>query len=357
MTLPLRADWAVEESYTAEGQNATAEAVNALGAGTLIIPDYVSVISTASFQLTTARNGWVYNGAGTTWTLPTVAGHLGAYLRVYNRGSGSLIVQRSGSDQIYNRSAVTSVTIPAGSSVEFFNDGDYWDVLSKGASLPPAYDGSSYSGGKVNIASATPFTWSHVVTDPSYGIIGVTGVGGFGRIVPGVWTSAAASLGGVSLPLLGVIGMNNSVGQFTDGWLAVFGAPNIPVGTQTASVTLTQTGGATYSGGAVAFTYSGVTQVGSLETDYGLSHPQTGSNTQIDPGPTRMWAMVAAAGGTFADTWTVKHHRQIQSAGNWSLIAGDQCFSSTDEVEIWSDTFGYAGAAYHYAIASLSMKS
>lgn len=71
----------------------------------------------------------VFTGSTATWTLPAIAGNPGMEVIIKNRGSGNLTVQRAGTDQIYNTSLVTSITIAAGAAARLINDETYWLVL------------------------------------------------------------------------------------------------------------------------------------------------------------------------------------------------------------------------------------
>lgn len=69
----------------------------------------------------------VFSGSSAaTWTLPSVSGDTGRIIRIKNRGSATLTVQRAGSDQLYTTSAVTSTTVAAGASLTLICDGTYW---------------------------------------------------------------------------------------------------------------------------------------------------------------------------------------------------------------------------------------
>jgi hypothetical protein len=84
-------------------------------------------VNTAS--LTTVKNTpYVYTGSGTTWTLPPVAGNTKSRVTVKNAGTGALTVQRAGSDNIFDTTTVTSVSLAVGDYKEFSCDGTYWNL-------------------------------------------------------------------------------------------------------------------------------------------------------------------------------------------------------------------------------------
>lgn len=69
----------------------------------------------------------VYTGAGgNTFTLPLLATHPGKVLFIKNAGGGNLTVSRAGSDNIYDTSSVTSITIAAGAARMFMAGSAFW---------------------------------------------------------------------------------------------------------------------------------------------------------------------------------------------------------------------------------------
>lgn len=87
-------------------------------------------VTTGDQTLTAASaSNQVYSGTGgNTWTLPAVANNSTLEFRVKNRGSGNLTIQRAGSDNIYDTTTQTSITVAAGASLMLINDGTYWLV-------------------------------------------------------------------------------------------------------------------------------------------------------------------------------------------------------------------------------------
>jgi len=72
----------------------------------------------------------IYTGAGgNTWTLPALDTHPGKFLFIKNAGGGNLTVQRAGSDNIYNTSSVTSITVAAGADVVLAAGSSFWYVI------------------------------------------------------------------------------------------------------------------------------------------------------------------------------------------------------------------------------------
>lgn len=71
----------------------------------------------------------IYTGTGgDTWTLPSLTKWPGKLYLIKNAGSGSLTIQRSGSDNIYNTSSVTSITVAAGAAIILVAGSNFWYV-------------------------------------------------------------------------------------------------------------------------------------------------------------------------------------------------------------------------------------
>lgn len=86
----------------------------------------VTTSAAATLTLTAASQVFVFTGTTTTWTLPAVSTSSGQFFILENRGSGNITLVPAGTDHIYHRAAVTSVTIAPGSSYEVICDGTYW---------------------------------------------------------------------------------------------------------------------------------------------------------------------------------------------------------------------------------------
>lgn len=71
----------------------------------------------------------IYIGSGgNTFTLPSLATHLGKTYFIKNAGSGNLTVARAGSDNIYDTSSVTSITVAAGGAIIISAGTSFWYV-------------------------------------------------------------------------------------------------------------------------------------------------------------------------------------------------------------------------------------
>lgn len=90
-----------------------------------------STIVAGAVVLTTQSNRCqAYSGAGNTWTLPDLATAAASVKEFFikNRGSGNLVVQRAGADNLYTTASVTSVTLTPGQAAIFIADSSFWNV-------------------------------------------------------------------------------------------------------------------------------------------------------------------------------------------------------------------------------------
>lgn len=105
--------------------NILANDVNFFGGISMLLNEQSSDATLAS-----ASGVNIYTGAGgNTWTLPSLATHPGKFIFIKNAGGGNLTVQRAGSDNIYNTSSVTSITVAAGADVVLAAGSSFWYVI------------------------------------------------------------------------------------------------------------------------------------------------------------------------------------------------------------------------------------
>lgn len=89
----------------------------------------VTVSGSGTLTLDNTAANWVFSGTTSTWTLPVVTGHTGWIYFIKNRGSGSITLNsNAGGNDLYNTSAVNTITITAGQCVTLVDDGTYWLV-------------------------------------------------------------------------------------------------------------------------------------------------------------------------------------------------------------------------------------
>lgn len=117
-------------SYTVAGESAEFSGFESAGnyaAGIKRYGNYHTQVAATSQTLTVGRPIYVFTGttASQTYTLPAIALHTGESLTVKNRSTQSLTVAGAAST-IYDTAVVSSVSLAAGTSARFVNDGTYW---------------------------------------------------------------------------------------------------------------------------------------------------------------------------------------------------------------------------------------
>lgn len=298
-----------------------------------------NISSATTLTLTAAASIYVYNGAAAaTWTLPAVSGNSGEILILYNRGSGSVTVQRAGSDQIDNQGGlVNSVPLSPNTSLELLNDGTYWLAMSSSSAPLPVFDNSAQgaSSQSTNISSGVATTWTQTVgAGNPYGLVCL--YANDSSTTPAN-TTAVITFGGVSLAQLGYV-FNANLGYM---WL--FGAPNIPSGSQTVNVTLTRTG-ASFAYIPMSYTYFNVAATGSFWSNQGSGNGMWVTTPRTTALPTRSWCGLETTSNVGASAVTL-----ITSSGNQRRHYDAQ-FAST--VTAWGFDTGIAGSdPSTYAIA------
>lgn len=87
------------------------------------------VVSAGTFSIDGTASHYVFSGTTSTWTLPVAASSTNMTIYIKNRGSGNITLNsNSGGNDIYDTSAVNTLTITPGSSVSLSNDGTYFNV-------------------------------------------------------------------------------------------------------------------------------------------------------------------------------------------------------------------------------------
>ena len=97
-----------------------------------VIKEAITVTAADPFTVTNTKGVFVATGTTSTWTLPAVSGNTSCGFWIKNRGSGTITLQRAGSDNLYDTTTQTSISITAGQGAYIFNDGTYWLVMFKG---------------------------------------------------------------------------------------------------------------------------------------------------------------------------------------------------------------------------------
>ena len=87
------------------------------------------ISASGSLTLNSSYVGYAFTGSSpTTWTVGDRSTYANRVFYVKNRGSATLTLQRSGSDQLYTTSAVNTYDLAAGEYAIIWNDGVYWIV-------------------------------------------------------------------------------------------------------------------------------------------------------------------------------------------------------------------------------------
>lgn len=270
----------------------------------------VNISSASSQTLTSSYSIYVYSGSGSaTWTLPAISGNSGEILILWNRGSGTVTITRTGSDQIDNQGGLlTSVTLPPNGSLELLNDGAYWLVMTASSQVPTfdnSAQGTNFLAVTGGLTSGTATTWTHTVgAGNPYGIICLYSID---TATTPDNTSAVVTFGGVALAQLGFV-LNGSLGGM---WL--FGGANIPSGSQTASVKLTRSG-AGFSFVPMSFTYSNVATPGAFWSNQGSNQTMWVTLPRTSSLPARGWLGLSTTNGSgtamplYASTGLLRQH-------------------------------------------------
>lgn len=205
-----------------------------------------------------------------------------------------------------------------------------------------AYDNSTISAHQSLLASGTAFTWSHTAASGSYAIVAVYSDSA------GTPTSTAATalvkFGASTMTSLGSISLNNVSG---DGFIWVFGLASAPSGAQTVSVKFTQSGH-TFSGWAAAYTYIGVSSVGTLATQASTS---TSPSVSVSSGTGDLvWGAIANYSGVVSasaaiSSFSLTQRQAVNSGTSYPFfISGDTAGATTVTVSA-TDASGYPEAA------------
>ena len=76
-----------------------------------------------------SKSFYVNTGGNVIWTLPLIASSLGATYFIKNRGTGTITLNASGSDNLFFTSVTPSVAISPGEAYIVSCDGSYWEVM------------------------------------------------------------------------------------------------------------------------------------------------------------------------------------------------------------------------------------
>lgn len=127
----LVSDLAGKQAALVSGTNIkTVNGATLLGSGDMTVGNSTTVLSSAATSLTLSTyDYYTFSGSSTaTWTLPAISGTSPKLIKIKNRGSAALTIQRAGTDQVYLSSAGTAVTLLPGDALDFVNDQNFWNI-------------------------------------------------------------------------------------------------------------------------------------------------------------------------------------------------------------------------------------
>lgn len=152
-----------------------------ISGGTMSPAQFAPTVTTSSagtLTLSTSDTSYVYTGSSTsTWTLPAVSGNTGTVLFLANRGTGIVTLTSNSGSQIYDASAVASISITPGLAVTVVNDGTYWVVTDSSLTWDTTNQNLTVNNlfeGYTTTATAAGTTTLTVASDPVQVFTGTT---------------------------------------------------------------------------------------------------------------------------------------------------------------------------------------
>jgi hypothetical protein len=198
-----------------------------------------------------------------------------------------------------------------------------------GGLAAPVFDATAISSASGTVTNTLALSWSHTVGSGANncGIIAVIGTNnGSSAFVP--TGTPTASIGGTSLTYLGSVLLGN---VNIAGFIAVWAVKNVPTGSQTAAISMTDTGQGLANAYGVSFTYSAVTSIGTLQTTFNTNGTTQTPLSVPSAAEHLVWGLVADyLNGTYTSPTFMS--RQYQSAAAPIFIAGDTAGASSVSV-------------------------
>lgn len=238
-----------------------------------VVPEVVSTSSASSLTLTTSNSTYVYTGSSaTTWTLPAVSGNTGVVLRIINRSTAIVTLQRAGTDNMYISGATSkNLTLAPGALLYMVNDGTYWTAINSylpnaavtfdavGSPLFLNNPGGSASGSGSHTAAAGSTVWVVVnVIAPNSTNVGTT-------------RTVTYDPGGSALAMTSytVMDIQNVFGNV--GWQEWFYIKNAPGGAKTWTISVTGSAGSIDGVIANSVSYMNANYIGPAVTNNNTS--------------------------------------------------------------------------------------
>lgn len=215
--------------------------------------------------------------------------------------------------------------------------------LSFGLTPAPAYDHSAISAYRNAVASGTATTWTQTATPGAYAIVSAFSANQTNCVT--LAATATVTFGGQAMASLGNVYCDNGS---ANGFLWVWGLANVAGGSNTVSLTFTQSGD-TFTGFGSSFTYLNVSSVGSLTTAYGSSTTPSVSVTS-GLGSTVWGAVSCTSTSNVASTnVTTRQANPTNATAYPQFVAGDCPGASSVSVS------GTASNAFYWAAAGVSL--
>lgn len=341
----------VSAATDAVSQGITVQTVaNGMGsfafASAAAINDVPVGVTTRTLQNTSAGNlivGDVPGGAAVTATAMTQTGvtHVpeGAVLDVTAAGTTTDILglRPTAAETIAPSVVTTDVVAISGTGAGTI---PVTPAGAGGLAVPPLFDATAISSASGAQTNTLALSWSHTVGTGSdnCGIIAVIGDNnGIGGFVP--TGTPTASIGGTPLTYLGSVLLGNAS---INGFIAVWAVQNVPTGSQTAAISMTDTGQGLANAYGTSFTYTGVTGIGSLQTAFNTNGTTQSALSVPSAVDHLVWGLLANyQTGTYTSPTFTSHESQTASAPYFD--AGDIAGASLVSVGATQSTT-YAGA-------------
>lgn len=119
-------------SALAFGQHKITISAGGIGGGSGIAAPLVTVSSSTSLTLTVTGSylkTYAYTSSSNgTWTMPAI-GTTGQRIKIKNKGTGDLTIQRAGSNQLFTDALVNSIILYTGETITLQDDGTNWSTF------------------------------------------------------------------------------------------------------------------------------------------------------------------------------------------------------------------------------------
>jgi hypothetical protein len=184
----------------------------------------------------------------------------------------------------------------------------------------PVFDAVALSAASGTQTNTLGLSWTHLVGSGANncGIVAVVcGNNGSAGFVPA--GTPTASIGGTPLTYLGSVLMGNVAPA---GFIAVWAVQNVPTGSQTVTISMTDTGQGLFNAYGISFSYTGVTGIGALQTLYNANGTAQGPLSVPSAVGDLVWGLLSNYQGIGYTSPTFTS-REYQNGGVPFFEAGD----------------------------------